>query len=193
MIFTLKLTFSLPYFHCHSTQVTHHRNIMKVGDVTKKPPPQTDIKEDIDNCLAAIVNNILGFWKRWILGLTVTALGVGSIFIFTNRHEIFGTCPSGWRNERPRGLGCLHVHLKTMRVDQAEQYCDNLGSHLLEIYTREQLNFTRTLLMEIMEEEEMRDMDEVDWYLGGTDMDTGSFMWPKVGIYSLSRCTKKEQ
>ena len=80
-----------------------------------------------------------------------------------------------------------------MRVDQAEQYCDNLGSHLLEIYTREQLNFTRTLLMEIMEEEEMREMEEVDWYLGGTDMDTGSFMWPKVGIYSLSRCTKKEQ
>ena len=75
---------------------------MKVGDATKKPPPQTNIREeeDIDYCLAAVVNNILSFWKRWLLGLTVTALVLGSIFIFTNRHEIFGTCPSRWSNER---------------------------------------------------------------------------------------------
>ena len=159
---------------------------MKVGDATKKPPPPTNIREDIDNCLAAVVNNILGFWKRWVLGLTMTALVLGSIFIFTNRHEIFGTCPSGWSNERPRGLGCLHVHLKTMRVDQAEQYCDNHNSHLLEIYTRGQLNFTRKMLMEVMQENEMMDTDEVDWYIGGTDVDTGSFMWPKVILYSLN-------
>ena len=70
--------------------------------MTKKPPPQTNIREeeDIDNCLAAVVNNILSFWKHWLLGLTVTALVLGSIFIFTNRHEIFGTCPSRWSNDR---------------------------------------------------------------------------------------------
>ena len=156
---------------------------MKVGDVTQKPSPQTSVREDIDNCLNTVVNNVLIFWKRWMLGLTVAALGVGSIFIFTNRHETFGTCPSGWRNERSRGLGCLHVHLKTMMIDQAMEYCDNLNSHLLEIYTRDQLNFTRTMLMEVMEEMEMRDIDDVDWYIGATDLDTGTFTWPKVGIY----------
>ena len=71
-----------------------------------------------------------------------------------------------------------------MRVDQAKQYCDNLNSHLLEIYIRGQLNFTRKMLMEVMQENEMMDTNEVDWYIGGTDMDTGSFIWPKVIIYS---------
>ena len=156
---------------------------MKVGDVTQKPSPQTSVREDIDSCLNTVVNNVLIFWKRWMLGLTVAALGVGSIFIFTNRHETFGTCPSGWRNERSRGLGCLHVHHKSMIIKQAREYCDNLNSHLIEIYTRDQLNFTRTMLMEVMEEMEMSDIDDVDWYIGATDLDTGTFTWPKVGIY----------
>ena len=103
----------LLYSHCQSAEVSHLRNIMKVWDVTQKPSPQTSVREDIDNCLDAVVKNVLSFWKRWMLGLTLAALGVGSIFIFTNRHEIFGTCPSGWRNERSRGLGCLHLHLET--------------------------------------------------------------------------------
>ena len=158
---------------------------MEVGDVTQKPSPQTSVREDIDNCLDAVVKNVLSFWKRWMLGLTLAALGVGSIFIFTNRHEIFGTCPSGWRNERSRGLGCLHLHLETMRIGQAEEYCDNLNSHLLEIYTRDQLNFTRTMLIEIMEKMEKSDTNEVDWYIGANDLNTGTFTWPKVGIYSL--------
>ena len=150
---------------------------MKVGDATKNP--QSDIRTDIDNCLAAAVNNLLSFWRRWLLGLTMTGLVVASMFIFTNRHGIFGTCPSGWRNERHRGLGCLCVHIEDMRVDQAEQFCHNLNSHLLEIYSREQLNITRTMLMEIMEEEEMK---QADWYTGGTDMDSGDhvFTWPQV-------------
>ena len=71
-----------------------------------------------------------------------------------------------------------------MRVDQAKQYCDNLNSHLLEIYTRGQLNFTRKMLMEVMQGNEMMDTDEMEWYIGATDMDTGSFIWPKVIIYS---------
>ena len=70
-----------------------------------------------------------------------------------------------------------------MMIDQAMEYCDNLNSHLLEIYTRGQLNFTRTMLMEVMEEMEMLDIDDVDWYIGATDLDTGTFTWPKVGIY----------
>ena len=40
------------------------------------------------------------------------------------------------------------------------------------------------MLMEVMQENEMMDTNEVDWYIGGTDMDTGSFIWPKVIIYS---------
>ena len=64
-----------------------------------------------------------------------------------------------------------------MRVDQAQEYCDNLNSHLLEIYTEEQLNITRTMLMEGMEKE----MGDMDWYLGGNDLDTaGTFMWQKA-------------
>ena len=40
------------------------------------------------------------------------------------------------------------------------------------------------MLMEVMQGNEMMDTDEMEWYIGATDMDTGSFIWPKVIIYS---------
>ena len=101
---------------------------MKVGDATKKPPPQTNIREeeDIDNCLAAVVNNILSFWKRWCWA--------PFSFSQTDTRYLELVHQDGAMSEGSGMSSCSSQDHEGGPVDQAKQYCDNLNSHLLEIY-----------------------------------------------------------
>ena len=83
-------------------------------------------------------------------------------------------------------LGCLYFKNQPMNYWEANVYCQDRGSHLVEVGTTEMMEF---LVME-MEVWEDHDGEDSFWWSGGTDIgregdwywqhslfDVGSFIW----------------
>ena len=94
----------------------------------------------------------------------------------TNSSDLFigsGSCESGWLDASLVDLGCLYFLQETKVYYEANKFCQDKGSHLVEVHTRAQMDF---LVMEL----QLSDEDEGlgYWWSGGSDSGReGQWYW----------------
>ena len=99
-------------------------------------------------------------------------------FSNVNESKIF-TCDEGWIDGGPSGLGCLHLSPDVMVWAAALDYCAGKRSTLLEIRTKEQMKFVRTLLNTV---EMYSQNTNLMWWGAGTDeTKEGDWVWKYSG------------
>jgi len=97
-----------------------------------------------------------------------------------------GSCPEGWIDASSVNLGCLFVDTDTSghhNISDAQLACDRVwsGSYLVEIFSAEQMEFLKDMLVEI--EQEVSGEDGVLWWLSlyTQTVGSGEWIWPISG------------
>merc|ERR1712154_61492 len=92
----------------------------------------------------------------------------GSIEVFPGS----ASCEGGWLDSSLVDLGCLYFSEETKVYYDANKFCQDKGSHLIEIHTRAQMDFIK---MEL----ELSDQEGPSyWWSGGSDSGReGQWYW----------------
>ena len=85
-----------------------------------------------------------------------------------------GSCEEGWYDASFVDLGCIHFAKEKLFYNQANIFCQNNWSHLIEIHTPGQMDFIR-MELEILDEGLSA---EQFWWTAGTDYGReGQWYW----------------
>ena len=111
-------------------------------------------------------------------------------FYLPKNHDIKtkepGKCPDGWVDGSSVDMGCLFVDVTTSghhNISDAQHACEMIesGSYLVEIFSEEQMEFLKEMLIEV--EEEITAEDGVLWWLSlhTETVGSGVWVWPVSG------------
>ena len=88
-------------------------------------------------CLLLIGISTLGLLSYVVIGQMITS----------DRPGIVTKCEDGWVSDGDLlGMGCLWFEKAVMNYPRARNICSSMGSHMVEVHTRAQLNFVRGIL-----------------------------------------------
>ena len=111
-------------------------------------------------CLLLIGISTLGLLSYVVIGQMITS----------DRPGIVTKCEDGWVSDGDLlGMGCLWFEKAVMNYPRARNICSSMGSHMVEVHTRAQLNFVRGILQAL---------GGNTWWAGATDEQAeGSWVW----------------